>query len=269
LKEFNRVYKYLNDNNNYHMHRSTQTGCVTYNEHIQINAAYETTDKGIEYLVNIGFSIDTDNFSPFDNTAHMHKMDNQKCPNGLMPILSHALQKFLEGRGENLTFKECHVIVCEFARSVKKDKTANIEWLRKWCDKKGESVNDTAEKIFGGKCKSGRKQHSGKLKQPSLTLFILFSPPSLFNAAALTDLFKYMETTSQDEFEDIISKKDNPRKAYKYLGEVFEAFDASDASNPNLFFDEVQYYTKLCVDILSVSSSCFPPVLSSPMARHL
>jgi len=78
-----------------------------------------------------------------------------------------------------------------------------------------------------------------------------------------------METTSQDEFEDIISKKDNPRKAYKYLVEVFEAFDASDASNPNLFFYEVQYYAKLCVDILSVSSSCFPPVLSSPMARHL
>jgi len=164
LKEFNRVQEDLDE---YHKHRSKQTGCVTYNEHIQNIAASVTTDEGIEHLVNIGLSIDTDNFSSHDTLAHIHNMDNQKCPNGLMPILSHALQKFLEGRGENLTFKECHVIVCEFAVSEHENKTANIEWLRKWCDKKGESVNDTAEKIFGGKCKSGRKQHSGKLKQPT------------------------------------------------------------------------------------------------------
>ena len=75
-----------------------------------------------------------------------------------------------------------------------------------------------------------------------------------------------MKNTSQKQFEEEISGKNNTREAYKYLGEVFEAFDASD---PNLFFDKVQYYAKLCVDILSVSSSCFPPVLSSPMARHL
>ena len=100
------------------------------------------------------------------------------------------------------------------------------------------------------------------------TLLILFSSPSLFNAAVLKDLFEYMNT-SQKQFEEKISDKDNTRKAYKYLVEVFEAFDASDASNPNLFFYEVQYYAKLCADILSVSSSCFPPVLSSPMARHL
>jgi hypothetical protein len=109
------------------------------------------THQGCIFLALMGLSIP--HFTPYNIGACIHYVDNHDCPNGVMPILALITMILSEF---DLSFKEAHTIICNFARDASKGngkkEQANLMWLwrKGWNNKEN---NKTAESIIEGMSK--------------------------------------------------------------------------------------------------------------------